>query len=533
MDTLASLTPESSVRVSCMQSVSLSFSRSHSDKRFAESPEVSSVVRKDLEPFVQAMVAHATSLPTDPTTAAVGKLGKREYPLTLFDLTLDPLGWESWFLMFFSFFFFPPFFFFFFFFFFSPSSYFRQTTQFLVSSLSAPRYHYGPLASFPTYGPNETGVYALVGGDSAELLPAEISASGFAQTPFASRSGIVTIGVAADWGSGTRESALVSHFMSRHTPDVTMHLGDVYYVGAAQEFDSNVFGIAPEGVEHGVEWHRGPTASFLTAGNHELYDSRAPIYTKGMAWAGLRRRGVYVGQRATYVALVNEHWRVVMLDTGYHSYKKDQITPATEDHNNTQPEAVVEWMTRTLTLTDASDTRGLILMFHHQMYSAFSGDYLATPNQLAKILPPGIVPLIFYGHEHRLSFYDPHEIEGLPASFQAYCRCIGNGGYPVSIRGVPAAHPGLTMYDDREMSDELGLDFERHGWNGYTMLAFNKDQVTAEYYTLAPDAGGNPKRAGNTTETLMVSETFATAPHGGVELKSVNFVNPEMRVVSK
>ncbi|HEX9394637.1 MAG TPA: hypothetical protein VF923_08300, partial [Gemmatimonadales bacterium] len=45
-----------------------------------------------------------------------------------------------------------------------------------------------------------------------------------------------TVGLAGDWGSGTADAYAVGDALGRLRPDVTIHLGDVYYAGRSDEF---------------------------------------------------------------------------------------------------------------------------------------------------------------------------------------------------------------------------------------------------------------------------------------------------------
>jgi hypothetical protein len=54
--------------------------------------------------------------------------------------------------------------------------------------------------------------------------------------------GPVRLALAGDWGTGTDEAAHVAHQIAEWAPHYTVHLGDVYYVGAADEVSENFLG---------------------------------------------------------------------------------------------------------------------------------------------------------------------------------------------------------------------------------------------------------------------------------------------------
>jgi hypothetical protein len=75
--------------------------------------------------------------------------------------------------------------------------------------------------------------------------------------------------------------------------------------------------------------------------------------------------------------------------------------PKLDNTNNTQPQAVIDWLRDDVGLGNASDTRGIVFFSHHQVRTAFGTAYTATPDQIADLLPPNRTVAWFFGHEHR------------------------------------------------------------------------------------------------------------------------------------
>jgi hypothetical protein len=96
--------------------------------------------------------------------------------------------------------------------------------------------------------------------------------------------------------------------------------------------------------------------------------------------------GTVTGQHGGTVALENAYWRLILLDTGYGTYA---WLPKPESRNNTQPDAVVDWLVNEVRIGDPTDKRGIIFFTHHQVESAFEEPHDATPKQIAKLMPPG------------------------------------------------------------------------------------------------------------------------------------------------
>jgi len=76
--------------------------------------------------------------------------------------------------------------------------------------------------------------------------------------------------LAGDWGTGTDIAQQVADFMVSTNPELTIHLGDIYYVGTESEVRQNCFGEDTPAYK-GVLWKMGTKGSFALNGNHEMY----------------------------------------------------------------------------------------------------------------------------------------------------------------------------------------------------------------------------------------------------------------------
>ena len=131
----------------------------------------------------------------------------------------------------------------------------------------------------------------------------------------------VKISIAGDWGTGTDEARIVAAAMETSDPAFTIHLGDVYNVGDANEVRENFLGektspYAP------VKWPMGAKGSFALNGNHEMYADGNGYWKMVLPRMGLKERSNSewgAGQWASFFCLENKHWRIIGLDTGYNS----------------------------------------------------------------------------------------------------------------------------------------------------------------------------------------------------------------------
>lgn len=382
--------------------------------------------------------------------------------------------------------------------------------------------HWGAIHPFNTYqDTNLTGIYHLDTGvalQATQQIPAGFKRQSGSE---------IRIGLSADWGAGTRESDYVVQLMTNDfNPHYNIHLGDVYLLGTIDEVKSNALGIVPPNVEKAVKWPLGSIGTFALNGNHETYSRCYGFFDYLLPSIGMNdaTTGQPQGQQASYFMLENEYWRVIALDTGYHTY-----SILFDDRNNTQPDPVIDWLINTVKLNDPSDTRGIILLSHHEYRSAFDNPYLATPSQLAAIIPQGRQVLWLWGHEHRLAFYNLSTYGGV--DLNAYARCVGTGGFPVSLAAVPsdARASGLYVYDDRLYETITGLYNFTAGYNGYSQIVLRDNEIDINYYSLELDQNGI---VSNKTATPLVKETFtANLDNGNVELSSFTILNPNLTVV--
>lgn len=382
--------------------------------------------------------------------------------------------------------------------------------------------HWGKLADFPSYSgqPNDTGVFHLNSGQQY---------SGDRNHKFpGGDDGEVRVAIASDWGAGTREADYVARLMVKDfDPHYTLHLGDIYTVSTVDQVKSNTMGIAPAGVRRGVKLPYGSLGTFALNGNHEMYARGIGYFEYLLPTLGARdnRTGLNLGQKASFTALLNHYWRLVCLDTGYNSY-----SVLLHNDDNTQPPPVIAWLKDVVRLDDPADTRPIIFFSHHQYFSAWEKGYLATPKQLAALVPPGRKTLWIWGHEHRLSFYDITNSGGV--ALDCYARCVGVGGFPPVVNMVPP-NPRATKlqaYDNRlyEISD--GIFKIPVGFNGFTRLTFKGPMLNITYHSLVADAQGD---VSPTESELLVWETFKADLAGGhVVATDFQIVNKNMTVVT-
>ena len=342
----------------------------------------------------------------------------------------------------------------------------KKITDFLGKEIWSWLYHYiksrfGKKAKYRPYPAGETGVYKLTksAGSANEYM---------------------SIALASDWATDTKESEGVCQQIKKHEPDYTVHIGDIYFVGAPHEVKRNfIFRHSP--------WVRGNTGSFAVMGNHEMYARGEAFFEHLLPTLGIKTiNGNYDGQKAGFFCLENDYWRILGLDTGYHSIG----IPIIEFLPFCSPDArldkiLVNWLKETVRLGDPNDKRGLVILTHHQFITAFKGEteFSVPAKQLASIIGKDRKIIWLWGHEHKLSLFEKAEIRD---NIFVYGRCIGHGGTPIEIKsGGFTKSPKkkgfnkLVMFDNRI---EQVIEKTALGYNGYAVLNIRDNELKIEYY---------------------------------------------------
>jgi hypothetical protein len=312
----------------------------------------------------------------------------------------------------------------------------------------------------------------------------------------------VSIALVSDWATDTIDSDRVGFMMRQFTDDFipdkprkeigknvlpeeaplpsnvdyTIHMGDVYYLGTEQEIEDN-FG-------KNSSWPYGKICSFALSGNHEMYSGGDAFYHKLLKKMGTKEQT----QETGFFCLENDYWRVIALDTGYNSVGIPWIN---KKFNLTRKQ--MDWLRDTIKMDN--DNRGIVFLSHHQYFSAFEKrGYPKTAIQIATLLSEANIEnrpvLWFWGHEHRLAFYDLHQIG---KGVKAYGRCIGHGSMPQTDHkfDTEKAKESKLLYFDAKQNGLLNK--KPIGRNGYVRMTFLGDTLDLEYIQVESTNQGSEK----------------------------------------
>lgn len=294
------------------------------------------------------------------------------------------------------------------------------------------------------------------------------------QRPSAHRT---TVALLSDWASDTFESHLVARQASGN--DYSIHLGDTYYVGNKKEIADN-FNNDFRGT-----WPYGLQGSFALLGNHEMYSSGRSYFQQLLPYMGNFVKSHDKPQQASYFCLENEYWRIIGLDTGYYSIKG--VLGLSPNKNLDLHEEQKEWLEQTVKLND--DNRGIIILSHHQCFSAFEDEFPNPGKYISQLLKPGRDIIWLWGHEHWFSVYGSNKLDN---GSKIYARCVGNSGMPVEINKKKElkcpkskdiddpVNRNLVLFDCRErerIDGDIAL-----GYNGFVVLNLEGDRLIIDYF---------------------------------------------------
>ena len=326
----------------------------------------------------------------------------------------------------------------------------RKLTDFLWLNIFGFAYHY--LKS--RFGPRHAYQYYPVGEET-----------GIFKMPLENET--TQIALLSDWASDTPESDKIGAIAAAHKPDFSIHLGDIYFVGAPSEVHDNF--ISPK-----ASWPRGKWGSLALSGNHEMYSNGDAFFKTLLPTMGVRQGDSVSTQKAGFFCLENEYWRIIGLDTGYTSVERPLIEILSPPNCHLRKEQL-NWLKNQLHLSNPNDRRGIIFLSHHPPFSLFRKAFPKPAQQLSQLFGDFLRPVLWmWGHEHRLVGYQETKVAELPI----HGRCIGHGGMPVEIDAPKIDTDSIVFYDQRKRKSLRRVDV---GYNGFAWLKFTNEKLDIEY----------------------------------------------------
>jgi predicted phosphodiesterase len=259
----------------------------------------------------------------------------------------------------------------------------------------------------------------------------------------------LTMAIAGDWGTGLYSSNQIASWMASHHPDLTLHIGDVYYSGTPEEIKKKFIGRFPT----------GKLGSYALNSNHEMYCG-------GHGYFGVTLKDPeFAHQKGkSFFSLHNKTWQIIALDTAYESHEAQLY------QNGVLGQPQLDWFTAQLQKAKAAG-RKVVLFTHHNPISVNGGTQdTGMMNQIfgAANKAGNMADYWFFGHEHAVAVFEPMQWQFKMVK----PRVIGHGGIPYvpSKNGDKGNGVKVTWTETEHYA--VGKGDPTCGLNGFGMLTF-------------------------------------------------------------
>jgi hypothetical protein len=266
----------------------------------------------------------------------------------------------------------------------------------------------------------------------------------------------VMLAVAGDWGTGKwrnqwnpAPSESVGQQIKKLNPEVTIHLGDVYYSGTGPEEQHFLRDL----------WPTGSLYSFALNSNHEMYAGAKPYFEAISSPPFERQNG------CSYFALENENWVIVGLDSAYYS-DREGLYRHGAIFSSTGQKYQLDFLQQ-----QVAKGKKVIVLTHHQGLAPDASSTTGLCDQVLSAFPGGEGPAYWYwGHVHVGAVYEPQA--------NMRCRCCGHGGLPWG-QAPDLKHPGVVWYENRCANDP---DITERVFNGFAVLTLSGANFKEVFY---------------------------------------------------
>jgi len=269
----------------------------------------------------------------------------------------------------------------------------------------------------------------------------------------------VQIALAGDWGTGDWRSPAnpapstdVARHMAFLQPDITAHLGDVYYAGTSEQEQHLLVDL----------WPAGPEGCFTLNSNHEMYSGGSPYFDVALAAPKFALQ-----KQSSFFALENDKWIIVGLDSAYYSSEAGMYMDGSLGNDGVQVEFLKAQVEK--------DKRVIVLTHHNGL----SDDGSATNtlwDQVMSAFPANAGPALWYwGHVHAGVVYHNHDPQGRNVP----CRCCGHGALPWGLAPVFNHPTNVLWYEKRPANDP---DIPERVLNGFAILYLDGPNIVEVFY---------------------------------------------------
>ena len=270
--------------------------------------------------------------------------------------------------------------------------------------------------------------------------------------------GTLTVAIFGDWGASnvasatnTGACAFVASAINSLNPDVSIHLGDVYYAGTPPQEAANLIPGFP-----------AATYNCTLNSNHEMYLGGLGLFGTALTDTSLFN----VQHQASYFAI--EYGNVILLglDTAYFDTQEPGnfdlfMNGALYSSNDTADTNEQSDFVASLDLTGKT----VIVLTHHNAISVDGSTLNAggLTNQMNNLLGGRNPDFWYYGHIHNGIVYNNSSAQNLLPTATSFtqCRCFGNGAMPYGN--------GYWLHTaDSEQTPITGIDYYASTLAGYS-----------------------------------------------------------------
>lgn len=269
----------------------------------------------------------------------------------------------------------------------------------------------------------------------------------------------VQIGMAGDWGTGNWRTAAnpapstrVGNHLAFLMPNLTIHLGDVYYAGTSHEEQNLLVDI----------WPQAPLGSLALNSNHEMYPGGNP-YFAAIAGSPFGQQ-----QGCSYFALENTNWVIVCLDSAYYASELDlYLDGSIGAANGAQAQFLQQQIAK---------GKKVIVMTHHNAIAEDGSSAENLWDEVIAAFPANSGPAYWYwGHVHAGVVYQPRP----NGTASINCRCLGHGGLPWGEATELAANANVVWYESSSANDP---DIPQRVLDGFVMLYLDGPNFQEVFY---------------------------------------------------
>lgn len=291
----------------------------------------------------------------------------------------------------------------------------------------------------------------------------------------------VTIAIVGDWGTGNWRdgnykdpATLVAETIAGLSPDITIHLGDVYYSGLKHEETRNLLPDFPTG---------NSSYNFTLNSNHEIYDGAEGYFEVALANELFKYQ-----QQKSYFAINFKNWVIIGLDSSFYDTSFMEMKGALTDGTNTYQQDFIKSL-------NISPDQQILLLTHHTGLN-YDGTEINNPlvSQVYTALGNIYPDYWYYGHTHNGFVYNAKSAIGA-SQYQTRSktyprlRCVGHGSIPYGKADISSSNNGLDYYVQTPLPDPDKKQKLRV-LNGFALLTLSQGNIQEQFYEVSPATGG-------------------------------------------